>query len=78
MSLPVISYSTGLPATIEIDADGKLTISIDLSEADNDLEFGYGFAHLGDDEVTDDYDTATYTRIADALKRAGYAATITI
>jgi hypothetical protein len=34
----IVEYLTGLPVAIRVDADGALTVGIDLSEADDHEE----------------------------------------
>jgi len=77
MDTPVIHYVTGLPVYITIGKDGDLTVTVDLSEGANDLQFEGMNAYL-DDEPVDEYNDYIYARIERVLRNTGYEATITI
>ena len=77
MDTPVIHYVTGLPVYITIGAEGDLTVTVDLSEGANDIQFEGMNAYL-DDEAVDEYNDHTYARIERVLRNTGYEATVTI
>lgn len=71
----IVSYVAGLPVGIHIDAEGTLTLSIDMSEAD-DVVYGGGLEIDGaeHEHLTDD----ALAHVQEALERIRHGLIITV
>jgi hypothetical protein len=61
-----ITYVTGLPVVITVEADGRLTVEVDLSEAVEAVT-DYSSTLFYDDKEVEEYDEAAVARIEAAM-----------
>ena len=70
-----LEWVTGLPVVLSLDEMDRLTITVDLSEAD-DLDDSSTL--WVDDEEVEEFDSSDIERIKDALLRTNYSISVKV